>query len=84
MPEKPEKAEGKGIAVNKLEIGDIFTYLSERYKLDGRDKKKVKVILLTQAEVGETATTTKTIEYGVSRLELPLDTQVLKGKPFPG
>jgi len=91
---KPEKAEedqvepteektAGEVSLSKLKPGDVFVYRGDRYTWASAGKKKVKVILLTQAQVGATATEEKTIEYGVSRLELPKDTQVLKSQPLP-
>ncbi|KKM60861.1 hypothetical protein LCGC14_1537500 [marine sediment metagenome] len=91
---KPEKAEedqveatkektAGEVSLSKLKPGDVFVYRGDRYTRASAGKKKVKVILLTQAQVGATATEEKTIEYGVSRLELPKDTQVLKSQPLP-
>ncbi|MCK5235933.1 MAG: hypothetical protein KAR06_03020 [Deltaproteobacteria bacterium] len=81
MPGENKKPEDKGVAVGKLKPGDIFIYQGERHQLSHRGRKKVKVILLAESQVKETATEYKTIEYGVSRLELPVDAQVVKSKP---
>ena len=82
--EETAKEETAGeVSLSKLKPGDVFVYRGDRYTWASAGKKKVKVILLTQAQVGATATEEKTIEYGVSRLELPKDTQVLKGQPLP-
>ena len=82
VKETPEEGKAEGATVGKLKPGDIFVYKDDRYKVDKRGGKNVEVILLTQVQVGATATTEKTIEYGIERLELPVGTQVVKSKPL--
>ncbi len=68
------------VRLSELKPEDIFIYEGKRYKRAIGGKKNLRVILLKQAQVLETPDTYKTIEYGVERLELPADTQVLKSE----